>query len=136
MTDRPQRARASLLVGLALVAGLLAGCGEARPPFVADQCTRGDLGGRSVARVWDDQTLDLIRQVVPAPTVHARNLFHVSVAMWDAWSAYDPTADGYLVNGEAPGGQRQRRAGSGDELRRLSDPAVALRDGVRPRRGR
>ncbi len=97
MTDRPQRARASLLVGLALVAGLLAGCGEARPPFVADQCTRGDLGGRSVARVWDDQTLDLIRQVVPAPTVHARNLFHVSVAMWDAWSAYDPTADGYLV---------------------------------------
>lgn len=97
MTDRPQRARVASLVGFALVAGLLAGCGDARPPFVAERCTRGDLGGRSVARVWDDQTLDLIRQVVPAPTVHARNLFHVSVAMWDAWSAYDPTADGYLV---------------------------------------
>jgi hypothetical protein len=50
-----------------------------------------------VARVWDDQTLDLIRQVVPAPTVHARNLFHVSVGMWDAWAAYDQSADGYLV---------------------------------------
>ena len=28
--------------------------------------------------------------------VHARNLFHTSVAMWDAWAAYDPTASGYL----------------------------------------
>ena len=53
--------------------------------------------GRSVARVWDDQTLELIRQVVPAPTVHARNLFHVSAAMWDAWAAYDETADGLFV---------------------------------------
>ena len=60
-------------------------------------CERADLGGRSVARVWDDTLLELIRQVVPAPTVHARNLFHTSVAMWDAWAAYDPTADGYLV---------------------------------------
>jgi hypothetical protein len=34
---------------------------------------------------------------VPAPTVHARNLFHTSAAMWDAWAAYDPQADGYLV---------------------------------------
>ena len=60
---------------LALMAALLGACGDARPPFVAEGCTRGDLGGRSVARVWDDQTLELIRQVVPAPTVHARNLF-------------------------------------------------------------
>ena len=30
---------------LALVAGLLGGCGDARPPFVAEACTRGDLGG-------------------------------------------------------------------------------------------
>jgi hypothetical protein len=42
--------------------------------------------------------LELIRQVVPAPTVHARNLFHTSAAMWDAWAAYDPTADGYFVD--------------------------------------
>ncbi len=82
---------------LALVAGLLGGCGDARPPFVAEACTRGDLAGRSVARVWDDQTLELIRGVVPAPTVHARNLFHVSAAMWDAWAAYDETADGLFV---------------------------------------
>src|SRR5690606_32042765 len=48
-------------------------------------------------RVWNEQLLSLIRQVVPAPTVHARNLFHPSVATWDAWAAYDATADGYLV---------------------------------------
>lgn len=81
---------------VAIVAGVLAGCGS-RPPYVAEDCTRGDLAGQSVARVWDEQILELIRQVVPAPTVHARNLFHLSGAMWDAWAAYDSTADGYFV---------------------------------------
>lgn len=104
------RTVASLSV-LALVAGLLGGCGDARPPYIAESCTRGDLGGRSVARVWDDQTLELIRQVVPAPTVHARNLFHVSAAMWDAWAAYDETADGLFVTeklrADQPDGARE-----------------------------
>ena len=54
--------------------------------------------GRSVARVWDEALLDAIRRDVPAPTVHARNLFHTSAAMWDAWAAYDPDADGYFVH--------------------------------------
>lgn len=58
-------------------------------------------GGRSVARVWNEQLLAAIRRDVPAPTVHARNLFHVSAAMWDAWAAYDATADGYLVHEKA-----------------------------------
>jgi len=97
MVTRPQRATAAWLAGIALIGTLLTGCGDPRPPFVAEGCTRGDLGGRSVARLWDDQTLDLIRQVVPAPTVHARNLFHVSAAMWDAWAAYDGTADGVFL---------------------------------------
>jgi ASPIC and UnbV/FG-GAP-like repeat len=61
-------------------------------------CTRPDLHGRSVARVWDEALLDAIRRDVPAPTTHARNLFHVSAAMWDAWAAYDPKADGYFVH--------------------------------------
>ena len=64
---------------------------------IAD-CTRADLKGRSVARVWDEALLDAIRRDVPAPTVHARNLFHISAAMWDAWAAYDSAADGYLVD--------------------------------------
>ncbi len=51
----------------------------------------------SVARRWDEAMLDAIRRALPAPTVHARNLFQTSAAMWDAWAAYDPTASGYFV---------------------------------------
>ena len=61
-------------------------------------CKRMNLGGRSVARVWNETLLAAIRRDVPAPTVHARNLFHLSAAMWDAWAAYDRRADGYLVH--------------------------------------
>ena len=28
--------------------------------------------------------------------MHARNLFHLSTAMYDAWSAFDPTAAQYV----------------------------------------
>jgi hypothetical protein len=66
--------------------------------YLVNDCTRRDLQGRSVARVWDEALLDAIRRDVPAPTVHARNLFHTSAAMWDAWAAYDPQADGYFVH--------------------------------------
>jgi hypothetical protein len=85
-----------LLAGLLLAGSGLAGCASP-PPYVVADCVRGDLEGHTVARAWDETLLELIRQVVPAPTVHARNLFHVSAAMWDAWAAYDPTARGYLV---------------------------------------
>ena len=84
-----------VLVGLLMLSVLLPAC-EARP-YLATDCSREDTDGHSVAHVWDEVLLDLIRQVVPAPTVHARNLFHLSAAMWDAWAAYDDTADGYFV---------------------------------------
>lgn len=50
----------------------------------------------SVARRWDEALLDGIRRALPNPPVHARNLFHTSVAMWDAWATYDPVASGDL----------------------------------------
>jgi hypothetical protein len=50
----------------------------------------------SVARIWDDQLLDAIRIDTPRPTVHARNLFHLSAGMYDAWSAFDTTSVQYL----------------------------------------
>ncbi|MEX2203566.1 MAG: DUF6851 domain-containing protein, partial [Actinomycetota bacterium] len=88
------------LISVALVVAVatLPGCTSSSDPSVIDDCVRGDLGGRSVARVWDEALLDAIRRDVPAPTVHARNLFHVSAAMWDAWAAYDPAAEGYFVD--------------------------------------
>jgi len=56
----------------------------------------------SAARIWNDQLLDAIRTDIPKPGVHARNLYHVSVAMWDAWAAYDPVAQGVISTEKAP----------------------------------
>lgn len=52
----------------------------------------------SVARRWNEALLDAIRRDLPAPTVHARNLYHTSAAMWDAWAAYDENASGVFVD--------------------------------------
>lgn len=51
----------------------------------------------SAARLWNEQLLEAIRIDLPKPPVHARNLFHLSVAMWDIWAAYSPLATGYLI---------------------------------------
>ncbi len=63
----------------------------------ADRCVRSVDRAKSVARYWDEALLEAIRRDFPAPTVHARNLYHLSVVMWDAWAAFDPDADGVLV---------------------------------------
>jgi len=52
----------------------------------------------SAARIWDEEMLDAIRVDNPRPPVHGRNLFHVSAAMYDAWVAWDPVGDPYLVD--------------------------------------
>lgn len=50
----------------------------------------------SIARIWNEEILAAIRIDLPHPPVHARNLFHLSAAMYDAWAAYDTNASGYL----------------------------------------
>ncbi len=52
---------------------------------------------QSVARKWIDTMLQAIREDLARPPVQARNLFHVSVAMYDAWSAYDATSTPFLI---------------------------------------
>lgn len=56
----------------------------------------------NVARQWNEELLSAIRADFPAPTVHARNLFHLSVAMYDAWGTYDAVSAGYLVREKRP----------------------------------
>ena len=68
-----------------------------RPAYSAREAARPDTGP-SVARLWNERLLDAIRIDIPKPPVHARNLFHLAVGMWDAWAAYSPTAVGYLVS--------------------------------------
>ncbi|HEX7256063.1 MAG TPA: vanadium-dependent haloperoxidase [Gaiellaceae bacterium] len=86
-----------LLVALATAACSFGGGGASETAYVRDDCKPRDRSGRSVARVWNEALLHAIERDTPAPTVHARNLFHVSAAMWDAWAAYGSQADGWLV---------------------------------------
>ncbi|MDZ7692096.1 MAG: T9SS type A sorting domain-containing protein [Balneolaceae bacterium] len=51
----------------------------------------------SVARLWNEQLLEAIREDLARPTVHARNLFHTSIAMYDGWAVYDEGAEPYLL---------------------------------------
>lgn len=41
---------------------------------------------QSVARQWNEEMLEAIRNDFARPVVHARNLYHVSAAMYDCWS--------------------------------------------------
>ncbi len=108
--------RLILLFGVLMLAGLtasglaLAGVWSPDPacPPIADH------PGWTVARRWNEALLDAIRRDVPAPTVHARNLFHTSAAMWDAWAAFDPNAEGVFV----------------DEKHTAPDPAAARDEAI------
>ena len=59
--------------------------------------TIGLQAQHSIARQWNEKVLDGIRFDFARPTVHARNLFHTSVAMYDAWAVFEPSADTYLL---------------------------------------
>lgn len=56
----------------------------------------------SVARIWNETLLEAIRRDTPRPGVHARNLFHLSLAMYDAWAVFSPDATGYLTKLKVP----------------------------------
>jgi hypothetical protein len=85
---------AGIIVSLSI---FMSACSQSGAAHILDDCERDLPDGKSVARVWDEALLNAIRRDFPAPTVHARNLFHTSAAMWDAWAAYDPSAVGYFV---------------------------------------
>ncbi|MBV1883367.1 MAG: vanadium-dependent haloperoxidase [Pseudomonadales bacterium] len=51
---------------------------------------------QSVARQWNEVLLDAIRNDYARPTVHARNLFHISAAMYDAWASVRSPEEPFL----------------------------------------
>lgn len=51
----------------------------------------------SIAREWNELILTGVRNDLARPTVHARNLFHISAAMYDAWAVYDTIASPYFL---------------------------------------
>jgi hypothetical protein len=51
----------------------------------------------SVARQWNEVLLNAIRGDFARPTVHARNLFHSSMMMYDIWAVYDDRAETFFL---------------------------------------
>lgn len=67
--------------------------------------TAGELKAQhSVAREWNEMLLTSIRNDFARPTVHARNLFQISAAMFDAWAIFNPDkANTYLIGNSLNG---------------------------------
>lgn len=63
----------------------------------------GQAQHHSVAREWNEALLNAIRKDNARPTVHARNLWHTSVVLYDAWAAFTPSADCFFL-GDTVGG--------------------------------
>jgi hypothetical protein len=100
MTTASRRRRAIATIGsLAVVAVVGAGLAVTQPWRSEPACPAvAEHPEWTVARRWNEALLDAIRRALPAPTVHARNLYHTSAAMWDAWAAYDPVATGVFID--------------------------------------
>lgn len=81
---------AVIVIAVAVVAAIVVAVSRQR----STSCTSTG----SAAREWNEALLDAIRRDFPAPTVHSRNLYHLSAATWDAWAAYDPSASGLFVD--------------------------------------
>ena len=102
-----------------------AAAGVAPPPraYVRSNCSTATRPGRSVARIWDEAAL-AVDPGSDNPAAQARNLFHLSAAMWDAWAAYEPKGSGYFVTEKHRAEDVLCSTGGGDQLRRL--PASPL----------
>lgn len=55
------------------------------------------LFSQSIAREWNEEVLEAIRNDFARPTVHARNLFHSSVLMYDVWALFDDHAETFFL---------------------------------------
>jgi len=116
---RPIASRARVGVAAFLAVAVVTGAvlGVTRPwEEKAPACPPVAEPAQSVARRWDDALLDAIRRALPNPPVHARNLFHLSVAMWDAWAAYDVTASGYVFKDKLQVGPCDVRAARNEAI--------------------
>ncbi len=66
-------------------------------------CSQIDAQDHSVAREWNEVVLESIRNDLARPTVHARNLFHTSAAMYDAWAIINGVPNTYFGNVDVEG---------------------------------
>jgi len=57
----------------------------------------------SIAREWNELVLFGVRNDAAKPTVHARNLWHTSLAMYDIWAILDSVAEPFFIGKEMGG---------------------------------
>ena len=61
--------------------------------FLFLSCSASLEAQNSVARDWNEELLEAIRNDFARPTVHARNLFHSALIMYDSWAIFDDQAE-------------------------------------------
>ena len=61
------------------------------------------LPDRSVARNWSEVLIAALRRDAGQVAVNARNVFHFSIAVYDAWAAYDDNGRTYLLGNNVAG---------------------------------
>lgn len=82
---------------VAVAAVGLSSCGSKTTTIIEPDPEPPEARAPSVAKQWNQQLLEAIRNDFARPTVHARNLFHISAAMFDAWSIFDGDSTPYLM---------------------------------------
>ena len=82
------------------------------PPFTCPEALVQRGAHRSVARRWLEQNLAAIRRDLPRPGVHARNLYHLSVALHDVWALWQDDHEPWMIDEPAPAdrGEDEREA--------------------------
>lgn len=105
---------ATVVAGAVLGSALtLGGAGLLGGPAGPDGCRPVDPQPEwSTAREWNEAALAAIRRDVPAPTIHARTLFHTAVALHDAWAAFEDDAAPHLVDARDEAAAITVRAGT------------------------
>ena len=69
--------------------------------------TTSTFAQHSVARQWNEALLETIGSDYADPTIQARNLFHTSIALYDAWAAYGDGPEQTYLLGQTVSGSKQ-----------------------------
>ena len=106
---------------------LAVACACLCPAVPAQEAAPASGAGPSVARAWTEAALYAIRRDFARPPVHARNLYHLAAAMYDAWAVLDATASPAFLG--VPGAPEACRIDPAEldafRAAAVSDPAVA-----------
>jgi Putative metal-binding motif/Secretion system C-terminal sorting domain len=65
--------------------------------FALLSCMGSLRAQESIARIWNEILIESIRNDFARPPIHARNLWHSSIIMYDSWAVFEPEAETYFL---------------------------------------